>query len=542
MSRYFATEDEVRRSTTSVDIDSAIRCLNEGGSLSDVRRACPVGGPVVLCGKDGTEQVVADDSHSIALASTGKGKTRRYIYPTVMSDVLSGTNIVVNDMKGEIYSTTKDLLLAAGYTTYVLDLRNPRKSPNRFNPLDLAWLDWHAGDDDSAFMRLRSFASAVFSGMNVKGVDPFWANTSIDYFVGLTLGMLEAGVSREAFTLESVAVMDRVGDTAYLGGTQLERMFSLFPSTSVALQSVSGTLGAPDRTKHSVFSTFRQPMALYSGQRALMDVLCRSDFSIEDLAGERRAFFVISPDETHSLGPIVVGILNQVMSGLITYAQDEHGGVLPNRVDFVLDEMGNLPARIPDLEALVSAARSRNIRFHFVVQSADQLTNVYGEELKNVILDNCDTWVFMGSRGLSFLRQISELAGTVRLESGEERPLLSVDKLQHLETRRTESEALVFASSLRPFVATLKDVGRYEAVLAKAPDASARQKVRHEVFDITAVTRKDIKSPTSYEPEDAGQRVEADDLEADDRAVQTATSLDDMIISKLEDLFASDGD
>lgn len=537
MSRYFATEDEVRRVTATVDIDEATRRLNEGGSISDVRPACPVGGPVIWCGNDGTEQVVADDSHSIAFASTGKGKTRRYIYPTVMSDILSGTNIVVNDMKGEIYASTRDLLAAAGYTTYVLDLRNPRESPNRFNPLDLAWLDWHAGDDDTAFMRLRSFASSVFTRMNVKGVDPFWANSSIDYFVGLTLGMLEAGVSREAFTLESVAVMDRVGDIEYGGRTHLERMFELFPSTSVALQSVSGTMGAPDRTKHSVFSTFRQPMALYSGQRALMDVLCRSDFSIEDLARDRRAFFVISPDETHSLGPIVVGILNQVMSGLITHAQDAYGGVLPNRVDFILDEMGNLPAKIPDLEALVSAARSRNIRFHFVVQSADQLTNVYGEELKNVILDNCDTWVFMGSRGLSFLRQISELAGTVRLESGEERPLLSVDKLQHLETRETETEALIFTSSLRPFVAALKDVSQYAVASRKAPGTQAREKVRHELFDITSVTRSDIIYPPSYEPSgDEPPGV------ANGQEVPSEPSMNDTLISKLEEIFASEDD
>lgn len=529
MSRYFASTDEICGATTAIDIDAAIRCLNEGGSPDEARKYCPAGGPVVFCGRDGSVQVVGNDSHSITFASTGRGKTRRYVYPTVMSDILSGTNIVVNDMKGEIYETTRDLLHAAGYTVYVLDLRNPRQSPNRFNPLDLAWLDWHSGNDDSAFMRLRSFGSSVFSPMNTEKVDPYWANSATDYFVGITLGMLEAGVSREAFTLESVAKVDLVGDKNAGGQSYLERMFSFFPSTSVALQSASGTIGAPDKTRHSIISVFRQPMSLYSGQRGLMDILCRSDFSVKDLAENRRAFFIISPDETHSLGPIVVGILNQIMSGLITYAQSSHGGALPNRVDFILDEMGNLPAKIPDLEALVSASRSRNMRFHFVLQSADQLSNVYGEELKNVILDNCDTWVFMGSRGLSFLQYISDLAGTVSLESGEKRPLLSVDKLQHLETRKTESEALVLVSSLRPYVAALRDVGQYAMVSCAAAGPEPRKTIRHEVFDVTSVIQGDITSPPSYEPdEDTVER-------ASDVAFDT-----DKFLAELKELLSSE--
>lgn len=474
----------IRQATVRVDIDGALRVLNEDGSPEEASRLCSAGGPVVYCNEDGSVQVVDADSHSITFASTGKGKTRRFVYPTVFADILAGTNIVVNDMKGEIYETTKDLLERAGYEVFILDLREPHKSPHRYNPLAVAWDEWHAGNEDAAFMYLRNFAHCVFDHMNEHTVDIFWANSAINYFVGLTLGMLEMGVSREAFTLESVAAMDINGDGEQGRSTSLARAFEFLPKGSLALQNISGTLYAPERTRSSILSTFRVPMSLYSGLRGLMDVLCRSDFSAADFAEARRALFVISPDETHSLGPVVVGILNQLMSGLITLAQRSHGGRLPHRVDFILDEMGNLPARIPDMEALVSAARSRNMRFHFVLQSAEQLTNVYGEQLKDVILDNCDTWVFMGSRGLSFLRYVSELAGTVRLSSGEERPLLTIDKLQHLESRSTETEALVFLSSLRPYVAALKDIGQYEA---PAPTALARhvhREVVHEVYDV----------------------------------------------------------
>ena len=484
MQRHFASEEEIRSCTVNVDINRAIRALNEGEGWERAHELCPAGGPVVRCNADGTMQVMNDDSHSVTFASTGRGKTRRFVYPTMFADICAGANLVVNDMKGEIYATTRGLLEAAGYTVYVLDLRDPGNSPNRYNPLDIAWTEWNAGRQDSAFMYLRNFALSVFDTMSKTTNDAFWPNSAIDYFMGLALGMLEVGASREEFTLDSLATMDRLGNDGSLGGTRLKRFFGTFPSDSLALQSASGTINAPNDTRSSILSVFRSPMALYAGQRGLMDALSRSDFDVHELTLERRALFVISPDETHAFGPVVVGILNQVMSAMISTAQREYGGVLPHRVDFILDEMGNLPSRIPDMEALVSAARSRNMRFHFVLQSAAQLSNVYGNELREVILDNCDTWVYMGSRGLDFLKRISDLTGEVQLESGRVRPLMSVEKLQHLETRETETETLVFLSSLKPFVAPLKDVGQYEKPAEPVQETHVKEPVERKVFDL----------------------------------------------------------
>ena len=490
---YFATEEEIRGKTVTASIDEAIRILNKTGNAEAAQSLCPAGGPVVRCNANGTVQVIDDDTHSVTFASTGRGKTRRFVYPTVFSDILSGTNIVVNDMKGEIYATSRDLLALMGYTTYVLDLREPAKSPSRYNPMSIAWDEWQAGNADGAFFYLRNLALSIFDKLSSNTDDAFWTSTATDYFMGLALGMLEAGVSREAFTLESVARMDRDGSGkahGYGGDTQLKDFFKRLPKDSLAAQNASGTYDAPNDTRASILSVFRSPMALYSGQQGLMDALCRSDFDAVELTQPKRALFVISPDETHSFGPVVIGILNQVMSSMISLAQKQHGGVLPNRVDFILDEMGNLPARIPDIEALVSASRSRNMRFHFVLQSAAQLENVYGKQVKDVILDNCDTWLYMGSRGLGFLKEISALAGTVQLASGEKRPLFSVEKLQRLETRDTETETLVFVSSLKPYVAALRDIGQYATPAEQPHDAHQKRVIPHEVFDLEACVKR----------------------------------------------------
>ena len=90
---------------------------------------------------------------------------------------------------------------------------------------------------------------------------------------------------------------------------------------------------------------------------------------------------------------------------MISVAQEKANGQLPVRVNFILDEFCNLPA-IPDMPAMISAARSRNMRFFLVAQSKHQLLRKYGEDA-DTIKGNCDNWVFLTSKELDLLEEIS---------------------------------------------------------------------------------------------------------------------------------------
>ena len=94
------------------------------------------------------------------------------------------------------------------------------------------------------------------------------------------------------------------------------------------------------------------------------------------------------------------------------------------------------------------------IRFNLVVQSQKQLQSRYEAEAET-IKSNCNNWIFLTSRELSLLKEISELAGTV---SG--KPLISVSALQHL--KKNDGEALVFRNRLFPFITRLEDISIYD--------------------------------------------------------------------------------
>ena len=55
------------------------------------------------------------------------------------------------------------------------------------------------------------------------------------------------------------------------------------------------------------------------------------------------------------------------LTELISVAQ-ESGGKLPHRTNFILDEFANMPP-LKDVTTMVTAARSRLIRFNFIIQN-----------------------------------------------------------------------------------------------------------------------------------------------------------------------------
>ena len=66
---------------------------------------------------------------------------------------------------------------------------------------------------------------------------------------------------------------------------------------------------------------------------------------------------------------------------------------------------------LTDLISMLTAARSRNIRFHLVIQSYSQMIEKYGLNASQTVLDNCGNLIYLHSREMSFLKYISELAG-----------------------------------------------------------------------------------------------------------------------------------
>jgi type IV secretion system protein VirD4 len=148
--------------------------------------------------------------------------------------------------------------------------------------------------------------------------------------------------------------------------------------------------------------------------------------------------------------------------------------MLEKRVNFMLDEFANMP-RITDMPAMITAARSRNMRFFLVVQSEQQLFNIYQEEAQT-IKGNCTNWVFLTSRERNLLEELQALCGK-RNAFDREEPLISVSQLQMFDKSR--GQALILQARNYPFMSYLPDIDDYEMFKGFEPI-----EIKNVVFDI----------------------------------------------------------
>lgn len=135
---------------------------------------------------------------------------------------------------------------------------------------------------------------------------------------------------------------------------------------------------APNETRNSLNSVFTSAIVNFIQNDAIVDQTSHSTFQAEDLLKSKTALFLISRDEGSVYDAMITAIVDQLYS-ILTDIAERQGGTLDRKVSFILDEFGNLAA-LSDVQKKLTLSRARGITWHFVVQSLEQLSLVYGDK------------------------------------------------------------------------------------------------------------------------------------------------------------------
>ena len=374
--------------------------------------------------------------HNLIIGSTGSGKTQTVVKPMVNLLAKKGESMIITDPKGEIYKYSADYLNKQGYRIIVLNFREPQ-SGNAWNPLTLPYQYYKSGNTDKAIELLSDVAANILHEPDAK--DQFWGISAGDYFSGLALGLFMDAKESE-INLNSINVMSTVGEERYAAGSNyIKEYFKEKGEKSTPYVFAANTITAPNETKGSILSTFRQKIRPFSTGEALSEMLSYSDFDMRDIGRGKTAVFMIIHDEKKTYHSLMTIFIKQCYETLIDVAQ-ENGGKLPFRTNFILDEFANMPP-LKDVDAMVSAARSRDIRFTFIIQNFAQLNDVYGDNVAEIIKGNCGNIVYLISTEMKALEEISKMCGEVKVDDDKDknatRPLISITDLQKMKLFET---------------------------------------------------------------------------------------------------------
>ncbi|MBQ9199849.1 MAG: TraM recognition domain-containing protein [Lachnospiraceae bacterium] len=108
-----------------------------------------------------------------------------------------------------------------------------------------------------------------------------------------------------------------------------------------------------------------------------------------------------------SLNYFVNMFYGQMFKQLFEYAESLPDGKFPNPVTVLADDFAT-GSRILNFPEYISIFREKQISVMLLIQSETQLERIYGYDDAVTIINNCDTYVYMGGMDLSTCRKISE--------------------------------------------------------------------------------------------------------------------------------------
>ncbi len=420
------------------------------------------------------------DTHTLIFGATGSKKTRLFCMPMLNIFAGAGESFIATDPKGELYAKTSGYAKSKGYNIVTINFRDLAKG-DMWNPLSVPYQLYKSGRTDEATAMLNDFVATIAEPHVKNSKDVYWPEAASSLALANLLLLMECGRPEE-INMTSLARLSSQDVES-----KLRVLSDDMSDSSLCAINYKGVLTAPENTLRCIYSTLFSMVRIFVAQKNLATKLAGNTIDMRSFGKQKTAVYIIVPDEKTTYHFLVTTFIKQVYETLIDEAQRMPDKRLPVRVNFVLDEFCNIP-KIPDMPSMISAARSRNMRFYLIAQSYHQLKSKY-EEDSDTIKGNCYNWVFLTSKELSLLQEISALCGSTYSGGDRARRLISVSELQRFN--KEKGETLIMHARQYPMITEIADIDTYEVFRGYAPVAEPdRREVKYSVFDVAVLARR----------------------------------------------------
>lgn len=412
---------------------------------------------VIGAKKKGTsiEIISTSQLHALIVGTTGSGKTTGFVDQNIAILARSKTkpSIVITDPKKELYEKHAKNLEKEGYRLSVLDLREPYASA-RWNPMNVLIrrirmvkeLENHLQNQDGKYYgagetflsyqdaraRVQELKDEIYENARdliytlcpVQNKDqPTWEEGARNLILGLLLAFCEDCIKGKVEEKQLLLFNLYHNITTYCSeDTTVLKQYLL--ENRDAFSKVRGLVNTVLITSDKTLTSYLSEVNSYMQQLSDDGILCltsENDLNIATLDEEANAVFIIVPDERFTRHRFVTLFITQMYKELVEKANlnlrrnQTETAILKRNTYFVLDEFANLP-KFEHIEGMVTVARSRGIRFLFVLQSFSQLVAKYGHEIGDIIKTNCNVKIFIGSDDYETRKAFSELCGQKKIK------------------------------------------------------------------------------------------------------------------------------
>lgn len=435
-SSRWATKREMKRYLTAIDKEEIT--------------AAPQAG-VLLAADKNNYYVDTETVNTFVIGTTRSGKSQLLVLNTIrmISQCGHPQSFVAFDLKGELIESSYAILKQKNYNVLVYNLDKPNQSSRRNNLVNI--IDAYAaeadsgGEDFSLSIELAGELAQIITD-NPKS-DPVWPSCAKSLLTAMILYLLEDGYKRKCldrlnlysiynFFIEFGSRNIKVGKKTV---NALDSLMSNLPVGHPAKMAYASSKFADGEMRSSIFSILADNLALF-GDSGIAYLTGENDIDFKALANPNQpcAIFMVAPDDKKTRYKLASLFVTQCYAELLEISRGFPRGMLPQRVHFILDELGNMP-RIPDLSTKVTTGLGHNILIDIYVQSLAQLEEKYGRLDASTIQGNCGNWVYLNSLDKDTNKYVSELLGNSTTEyqtyNADNGDLLDKTRMKHYKSR-----------------------------------------------------------------------------------------------------------
>lgn len=344
------------------------------------------------------------NNNAIICGTSGCGKTMSISKPNLLH--MTKTSLILTMTKYRLVQKYKSTFSSRGYDTMDLNLVDPDKSDTGYDPLR----------DVKSYQDVRFLAqSIVMANSRKEGnktADPYWDEISISLLcalIAMTMMLKKGATFADVLdTFDKLTITDEGASIT----TSLDSEFALLEKRNPACYAVrcwKTFRQLPYRTAGCAFSTLSTTIdSIFTNEiRKLMRKEKQVDF--KQLASRKTVLFVTTSPVNPALNSFVNMFYGSAFKQLFEIAEKAPDGRLPVPVHVICDDFAT-GGKIANFPEYISIFREKGLSVTLMIQSESQLAAMYGSDHATTIINNCDSYVYMGGMDLQTARNISQKA------------------------------------------------------------------------------------------------------------------------------------
>ena len=369
------------RAGESIAYDKII--LGEGAVYSTDSRVTQLNNNVLVCG------------------GSGCGKTMSLSEPKL--PCTKNASLVLTLSKRKLVKTYRKLFQKRNYHVLDMNFVSPEDSQASYDPLQYVkgWMD--------VTYLSQAIVMADPHKKDAK-VDPYWDNSSISLLSALiSYVMMTEKNGTMADVVELFHSLRLQGGDA-LVATSLDDKFEEIRKADphcFAISCWDSFRQTPIRTAGCIFSTLNTAVDTIFTPSLCQMIRHAQKVDFRKLSQEKTILFITTSPVNPSLNAFANIFYGQMFKELFEIGEQNEDGRLERPVHVLCDDFA-CGAKIVNFAEYISVFREKGISVMMMLQSESQLKSIYGEDDAKTIINNADTYIYLGGIDLDTAKSVSQ--------------------------------------------------------------------------------------------------------------------------------------